>query len=44
MAIEAVNVKFSYMRKEVYSDLNLNIETSQAIASWQKWSWKNNFT
>ncbi len=30
MAIEAVNVKFSYKRKEVYSDLNLNIETPQA--------------
>ncbi len=30
MAIEAINVKFSYKRKEVYSDLNLNIKTPQA--------------
>ncbi|WKC88229.1 ABC transporter ATP-binding protein [Borreliella japonica] len=29
MAIEAVNVKFSYRGKEVYSDLNFNIETPQ---------------
>ncbi|WP_187981902.1 ABC transporter ATP-binding protein [Borreliella bavariensis] len=30
MAIEVSNVKFSYKGKEVYSDLNLNIETPQA--------------
>lgn len=30
MAIEVSNVKFSYKGKEVYSDLNLNIETPQS--------------
>ncbi len=30
MAIEVSNVKFSYKGKEVYSDLNLNIDTPQS--------------